>query len=173
MAAFNAFFHLVRSCTMFGSMFLKQKSSITDSFHVLCGLPLPEQPPTSARQPTTSARTTNYLCPDNQLPLPVQPTTNARTTNFFNLGGMIYLSICSYHLRRFILSLDSKSRRRNRESILYRPTCSSILTQHIQRNIVRSFFSRRLIFSLRRAQQSLALSKTPLTQLLNNTPMPC
>ena len=151
MAVFNAFFHLVRSCTMFGSIFLKQKSSITDSFHVLCGLPLPRQPPTSARQPTTSAR----------------------TTNFFNLGAMIYLSIFSYHLRRFILSLDSKSRRRNRESILYRPTCSSILTQHIQRNIVRSFFSRRLIFSLLRAQHSLALSKTPLTQLLNNTPMPC
>ena len=121
-----------------------------------------------------------YLCPDthlplpdNQLPLPGQPTTSARTTNFFNLGAMIYLSIFSYHLRRFILSLDSKSRRRNRESILYRPTCSSILTQHIQRNIVRSFFSRRLIFSLLRAQHSLALSKTPLTQLLNNTPMPC
>ena len=121
-----------------------------------------------------------YLCPDNhlplpdnQLPLPGQPTTSARTTNFFNLSAMIYLSIFSYHLRRFILSLDSKSRRRNRESILYRPTCSSILTQHIQRNIVRSFFSRRLIFSLLRAQHSLALSKTPLTQLLNNTPMPC
>ena len=34
MAVFSAFFHLDWSCTILGAIFHKQKSSVTDSFHV-------------------------------------------------------------------------------------------------------------------------------------------
>ena len=44
MAVFSAFFHLDQSCTILGAIFHKQKSSVTDSFHDLRGLPLPWQP---------------------------------------------------------------------------------------------------------------------------------
>ena len=46
MAVFSAFLHLGRSYTMVGSIFHRRRSSVTDSFHDLRGLPLPWQPVT-------------------------------------------------------------------------------------------------------------------------------
>ena len=102
MAVFSAFFHLDRSCTILGVIFHKQRSSVTDSFHDLHGLPLPWQPDTSIWVQHFIQSSLLATCP-------------------------YHLS----HLRRFILNLDSNGWRLNREYKSCRLKSSSALTLHI------------------------------------------
>ena len=101
------------------------------------------------------------------LSLPWQPDTLIWVQQFMQFS---LLSTCPYHLRRFILNLDSNGWRLNREHKSCRLTSSSALTLHNQRNMAHSFLNRRWISSLLRAQHSLAWSKAPLTQPLNSIP---